>query len=228
MPLTHHLLVVGRNLENRQKLVEQLALSEEFAILASDNASEAIQKAQEQRVDLVVLDAGDPDPEGCAPVRLLRRRGFRSPIIMVSGKGSEADMILGLDAGANDYVMRPFSLMVLMARIRAQLRQYASSEDAIFQIGPYSFRPSAKLLIKDNGSRLKLTEKETAIIRLLFKAGQKLVSREKLLSEVWGYNAAVATHTLETHVYRLRRKLDAIPSAAQMIVTERGGYRLVP
>ena len=101
----------------------------------------------------------------------MRRNGFRSPVIMLTAQGSDADTVLGLEAGANDYVVKPFKFAVLLARIRAQLRQYEASEDAVFQIGPYTFRPGSKLLTTDKGSKLKLTEKETAILRYLYRAG---------------------------------------------------------
>jgi DNA-binding response OmpR family regulator len=136
--------------------------------------------------------------------------------------------VLGLEAGANDYVVKPFKFAVLLARIRAHLRQYEASEDAIFQIGPYTFRPGAKLLVTDKGSKLKLTEKETAILRFLYRAGQKVGGRDVLLAEVWGYNANVTTHTLETHIYRLRQKIESNPSHARILVTEPGGYKLLP
>ena len=141
----------------------------------------------------------------------MRRNGFRSPVIMLTGQGSDADTVMGLEAGANDYVAKPFKFAVLLARIRAQLRQYEASEDAVFQIGPYTFRPGSKLLANDKGSKLKLTEKETAILRYLYRAGRR-VSRDVLLAEVWGYNSNVTTHTLETHIYRLRQKIEADPS----------------
>jgi DNA-binding response OmpR family regulator len=134
----------------------------------------------------------------------------------------------GLEAGANDYVTKPFKFAVLLARIRAQLRQYEASEDAIFQIGPYTFRPGSKLLTSEKGSKLKLTEKETAILRYLYRAGQKVVGRDTLLQEVWGYNSNVTTHTLETHIYRLRQKIETDPSSARILVTEPGGYKLMP
>lgn len=98
----------------------------------------------------------------------------------------------------------------------------------MFSIGPYTFRPSAKLLVNERGSKLKLTEKETAILRFLYRAGQKVVTREVLLAEVWGYNANVTTHTLETHIYRLRQKIEQDPSNARILVTEQGGYKLIP
>ena len=162
--------------------------------------------------------------------RLMRRAGVNAPIIMLTGADTEADTILGLDSGANDYVTKPFKLGVLLARIRAQLRQHERSEDAIFAIGPYSFRPAVKIMIDpENGDRkIRLTEKETAILKYLFRAGENVIGRDVLLNEVWGYNSGVTTHTLETHVYRLRQKIERDPSNAEILVTEPGGYRLVP
>jgi DNA-binding response OmpR family regulator len=113
--------------------------------------------------------------------------------------------------------------------LRAQLRQHEQSEDAVFNIGPYSFRPSTKLLVDAaNKKKIRLTEKETAILKYLYRAGARTIGRDTLLGEVWGYNAGVTTHTLETHVYRLRQKIERDPSQAEILVTEPGGYRLVP
>jgi DNA-binding response OmpR family regulator len=117
---------------------------------------------------------------------------------------------------------------VLLARIRAQLRQHEQSEDAVFKIGPYTFKPAAKMLIRGDNRKVRLTEKETNILKFLYRAGERVVGREILLHEVWGYNAGVTTHTLETHIYRLRQKIEADPSQAQILVTETGGYKLVP
>ncbi len=174
------------------------------------------------------MDVGLPDMDGRDAVRQMRRDGFRGPIIMLTGQGSDSDTVLGLESGANDYVVKPFKFAVLLARIRAQLRQHEASEDAVFRIGPYTFRPGAKILVSEKGSKLKLTEKETAILRYLYRAGTKVVSRDTLLSEVWGYNAHVTTHTLETHIYRLRQKIEINPSSARILVTEPGGYKLMP
>ena len=116
----------------------------------------------------------------------------------------------------------------LLARIRAHLRQRESSEEALFRIGPYTFQPGAKHLIGEKGNKLRLTEKETAILRFLYRAGQAVISREVLLREVWGYNANVTTHTLETHIYRLRQKIERDPAKAQLLVTATGGYKLIP
>ncbi|HEX9648758.1 MAG TPA: response regulator transcription factor [Alphaproteobacteria bacterium] len=211
----------------RQSLSEQLQLHEEFETVEADSGASALSAAKGQRFDLVLLDIGLPDMDGREVCRLMRRGGIKTPIVMLTGADTEADTILGLDSGANDYITKPFRLGVLLARIRAQLRHHELTDDATFGIGPYSFQPAAKLLI-DNTSRKKvrLTEKETAILKYLYRAGDKVVGREVLLDEVWGYNAAVATHTLETHIYRLRQKIEADPSNAQILVTETGGYRL--
>src|SRR5476651_2062727 len=154
--------------------------------------------------------------------------GTKAPIIMLTGHDTDSDTILGLESGANDYVTKPFRFAVLLARIRAQLRQHEASEDAVFTIGPYMFRPSSKLLLSPKGGKVRLTEKETAILRYLYRAGQKPVSRETLLQEVWGYNSGVTTHTLETHIYRLRQKVEKDAAAPAILVTEAGGYKLVP
>jgi DNA-binding response OmpR family regulator len=147
---------------------------------------------------------------------------------MLTGHDTDSDTILGLESGANDYVAKPFRFAVLLARIRAQLRQHEASEDAVFTVGPYSFRPGSKMLTGANAKKVRLTEKETAILRFLYRAGQSPVSRETLLQEVWGYNSGVTTHTLETHIYRLRQKIEKDAANPEILVTEAGGYKLVP
>ena len=222
------LLVVDDDKDLRETLAEQLGLIDDFRVTAAETATEAIDAVRRDRIDLAIMDVGLPDMDGREAVRAMRDGGFRSPIIMLTGQGSDSDTVQGLDAGANDYVTKPFKFAVLLARIRAQLRQYEASEDAVFQIGPYTFRPGSKLLTTDKGSKLKLTEKETAILRYLYRAGQKVVGRDILLAEVWGYNSNVTTHTLETHIYRLRQKIETDPSNARILVTEPGGYKLLP
>ncbi len=213
----------------RQSLTEQLLLHEEFTTVAAESGAEALALTKDDHFDLLILDVGLPDMDGRELCRLLRRSEVKSPIIMLTGADSEADTILGLDSGANDYITKPFRLGVLLARIRAQMRQHERSEDAIFTLGPYSFRPSAKMLVEpDTNRKIRLTEKETAILKYLFRAGDNVISRDELLNEVWGYNSGVTTHTLETHVYRLRQKLERDPSNAAILVTEPGGYKLVP
>jgi DNA-binding response OmpR family regulator len=168
-----------------------------------------------------------PDGDGRDFCVRLRRDGYRMPVVMLTGADSEADVVSGLDAGANDFIVKPFRLNELLARIRAQLRGYDSSEDAVFKVGPYLFRPSAKQLHDQaRGKRIRLTEKEAAILKFLYRAGGRPVPRTVLLNDVWGYNSNVTTHTLETHIYRLRQKIEPNPAETRLLVTEAGGYRL--
>ena len=212
-----------------ESLSEQLNLHEEFATRIAGNAKDGIELLQQDRADLVLLDVGLPDMDGREACRMMRKQGVKCPIIMLTGADSEADTILGLESGANDYVVKPFRFGVLLARIRAHLRQHEQSEDAVFSIGRYSFKPAAKQMLDEaDGSKIRLTEKETAILKFLYRAGAEIVGRDVLLHEVWGYNAAVTTHTLETHIYRLRQKIEDNPSEARLLVTDQGGYKLCP
>jgi DNA-binding response OmpR family regulator len=222
------ILLVDDEDDLRGALADQLVLTEEFDVFEADTGAAGLDKAKAQAHDLVILDVGLPDMDGREVCRLMRKAGVRCPVVMLTGHTSDADTILGLDAGANDYVTKPFKFAVLLARIRAQLRQHEQSEDAVFAIGPYSFRPSQKTLTDAEGRKVRLTEKETSILKYLYRAGERVVTRDILLHEVWGYNAGVTTHTLETHIYRLRQKIEPDPAAASLLVTEGGGYRLAP
>jgi DNA-binding response OmpR family regulator len=222
------ILVVDDDDDLRESLIDQLGLYEEFETASAATAGEGIANAKAGNIDLVLMDVGLPDMDGREACKILRKNGFKSPIVMLTAQGSDSETILGLEAGANDYVTKPFKFAVLLARIRAQLRQHEQSEDAVFTIGAYSFKPAAKMLIDEKGGKVRLTEKETSILKYLYRAGEKVVSRDVLLHEVWGYNAGVTTHTLETHIYRLRQKIEKDPSNAELLVTETGGYKLVP
>ena len=221
------ILIVDDDADLAGSLVEQLSLYDEFEVVQAATAAAGMQKAKDVKADLIVMDVGLPDMDGREAVKLLRKSGVRMPVIMLTGHDSESDTVLGLEAGANDYVTKPFRFAVLLARIRAQLRQHEQSEDATFAIGRYTFRPAAKLLVDAGGQKVRLTEKESAILKYLYRAGgDKIVTRDVLLSEVWGYNSGVTTHTLETHIYRLRQKIERNPSSAELLVTEAGGYKL--
>jgi len=214
----------------REMLSEQLELHEEFVTASAATAAEALEMSKSDYFDIIVLDVGLPDMDGREVCRLMRRAGVKSPIIMLTGADTDADTILGLDAGANDYITKPFKLGVLLARLRAHIRQHERSDDAVFTIGPYTFQPSAKLMIdnENQNKKVRLTDKEATILKYLYRSGDRVIGRDVLLDEVWGYNAGVTTHTLETHVYRLRQKIEKNPSNAQILVTEQGGYRLKP
>ncbi len=228
MSTARAILIVEDEDDLRESLVDQLSVHEEFVVHQAPTAGMAQEIAKSEHVDIILLDVGLPDMDGRECCKLLRKNGFKGPVVMLTGQDSDADMILGLDAGANDYVTKPFRFAVLLARIRAQLRQLEQSEDAVFTIGQYTFKPAAKLLTNPDGSKVRLTEKETSILKFLYRSGEQVVTRDVLLHEVWGYNAGVTTHTLETHIYRLRQKIETDPSNAELLITETGGYKLVP
>ena len=226
--IRRRIFIVDDDADLRKTLLDQLAHYREFELLDAATAGEALRKVRESHVDLMLLDVGLPDMDGREAVKILRKDGFKSPVIMLTAQSSDSDTILGLDSGANDYVVKPFRFAVLLARVRSQLRSHEHSEDAVYRVGPYTFKPSSKLLLTEAGKKIRLTEKETAIIKFLYRAGEASVSRDTLLQDVWGYNAGVSTHTLETHIYRLRQKIERDPSHAEILVTEGGGYRLLP
>ncbi len=213
----------------RASLGEQLRAQEGFEVDEAATGAAALEAAREGSHDAILLDVGLPDADGRETCRRMRDAGVRAPIIILTAADTDDDTIEGLSAGANDYVTKPFRLGVLLARLRAHLRHHEQSDDAVFMIGPYKFQPATKMLIhRETERKIRLTEKETGILKFLYRAGGKGVGREVLLHEVWGYNAEVTTHTLETHVYRLRRKIEPDPAQATLLVTEEGGYKLVP
>jgi len=224
MPSAKRVLLVDDDEMLRATLAEQFQASGYEPVTAADYA-EGRARAGEGLYEFMVLDVSLPGGDGRKLCAELRGRGVTCPIIMLTAADTDEDEIAGLKAGANDYMAKPFRYAVLMARVEAHLRSHETSEEAMYRIGPYVFRPSAKLLT-EGAKRVRLTEKETSILKFLQRAGDT-VSREVLLHEVWGYNPLVTTHTLETHIYRLRQKIEKDPARAQLLITESGGYRLM-
>ena len=173
------------------------------------------------------MDVGLPDTDGREVVRALRKGGFKAPIIMLTGHDTDSDTILGLESGANDYVAKPSGSPCCW---RGSGRSCASTRPARTRCFRSAPKFPARLQDADRRQcrKVRLTEKETAILRFLYRAGQLPVSRETLLQEVWGYNSGVTTHTLETHIYRLRQKIERDAANPEILVTEAGGYKLVP
>jgi DNA-binding response OmpR family regulator len=221
-------LIVDGDRDLQEMLKEQFEVNGEFLTDSVNSGRAAIDKTLEQYYDIILVDAGLPDIDGRAVCKVMRKNGIKSPIVMLSKTDTDEETILALDAGANDYVAKPFRINVLMARLRARIRETEQSEHAVFQIGHYSFRPLDKSMQDNrNEQKIRLTEKETAIVKFLYLASDGVVSRDTLLGEVWGYNVGVTTHTLETHVYRLRQKIEEDPSNATILVTETAGYRII-
>jgi DNA-binding response OmpR family regulator len=224
MSAAQRLLIVDDDEALREALAEQFTAHGGFDLLLAANGAQAVSFILGGNVDIVLLDVHLPDMDGREVLQIIRRQGYAGPVILLTAQDSETDMISGLDSGANDYITKPFRFGVLTARIRAQLRLASQSEKAVFTIGPYVFKPAAKVLVSADGKKTRLTEKETAILKHLHRAGKQVVARDVLLHEIWGYNPTVTTHTLETHIYRLRQKMEQAP----LLVTEAGGYKLIP
>ena len=158
------ILVIEDDSALRQSLAEQLQLHEEFEVDEAGDGAEALEVVKKGHHDLILLDVHLPDMDGREVCKLIRRAGILTPVIMLTGATSEVDTIFGLDSGANDYVTKPFKLGVLLARIRSQLRQHEQSEDAVFTIGPYRYRPSLRQL-QAGGKAVRVTDKESAILK---------------------------------------------------------------
>ena len=221
------ILIIDDDADLRQALVEQFDLEDGFGGVGAASAVEGFAAAADQKPAAIVLDVSLPDMDGFEACKQLRDQGVKAPIIMLTGAAQEEEQqVQGLDAGANDYVLKPFKFSVLLARIRAHLRSHEASEDAVYRIGHYEFRPAVRLLIDPQEKKIRLTDKEAAILRYLYRSGEKPVGRDELLREVWGYNANVTTHTLETHIYRLRQKIEPDAQSPKLLITETGGYRL--
>jgi DNA-binding response OmpR family regulator len=193
----------------RASLAEQLD-REGYDVLAAKNADEARAAVREQP-GFAIIGLGDGD----AIVAMLREHGLSCPAVLITEAATET---------IQESLAKPFRFSALLARLHALNNHHAPADDVAVRIGPYTFHPSAKLLQAD-GRKVRLTEKETNILKFLH-ASAGTVPRDILLHEVWGYSPAVATHTLETHIYRLRKKIEQDPTNAQILLTEGGGYRL--
>jgi len=195
----------------RRSLAEQLQQAGEYTVAQAGDMAQA--RAAQPGYGFVILDDGLAGAEDFA--RALREEGYSGLILFLTDSDSDGLAELG------ESLARPFRFSGLLARLQAETGRRSEAE---VMIGPYSFRPAAKLL-SEGERRIRLTEKETDILRFLHAAGGN-VARETLLHEVWGYNPAVTTHTLETHIYRLRKKIETNPGEANILLTEAGGYRL--
>ena len=176
--------------------------------------------------DLVLLNIQMPDGNSVDFCRKLRSDGFFKSIIMLVPKGAEDGITLGLEAGANSYVVKPVRMVELIALIRSQLFQPRVFDDMQFEIGNLSFVPANKMLCDIGSDSVQtLTEKETTILKFLYQAFPSDISKAHILSEVWGFQNTVSTHTLETHIYRLRQKISLLTDK-QLVLTTENGYRL--
>ena len=220
------LLIVDDDVYLRATLRQQLAVegfNDVFEVGVVADLDEVLDHA---KPDLILLDIQMPDGNGIDICQRLRHNGFAKPIVMLTDKSAEVNIVLVLEAGANDYIIKPLRFGELISRIRTQLRQFRTSDDVRFEIGNLSFVPANKMLFEiDNGRMQVLTEKEATIFKFLYRAFPNDVTKSELLAEVWGFQNGVSTHTLETHIYRLRQKISHL-TKKQLILTSEKGYRL--
>ena len=221
------ILFVSEVLLLKQLLLDQLQKQGEYLLEESLSVTEAISLIVKEHFDCILIDSSLADVSLSNLCKNIRQEGVRSPIILVAEELGEDVAIVALDAGANDYVLKPFKINVLVAKIRSNIRQFEQSEFAILRFGRFSFKPGDKILLNNSSKEeVRLTDKETAIIKLLYLSGGEVVTRATLLEEVWGYNTTLTTHTLETHIYRIRQKVGNASSGQDFIATESEGYRM--
>lgn len=222
------ILVAGNNPTHVEELCRQIRLREEFMVVGTTGGQNAIDAATKERFSAILIDVNLYDIDGREACKLLRWRAVNVPLILLADSESDADEILAFDMGANDYLTRPLRIGTLIARLRTHIRLHERSEDASLIVGPYVYSPPEKTLVhKGEGIKITLTMMENAIMRFLYRAENRVVDPETLYSEVWGHSDDTLIHTLQTHVYRLRRKIETIPSDPKILITDHRGYRLV-
>jgi len=212
---------IARGLEHNLK-------AEGFEVMRARRGATAVDLAVRLEPDLITLDVMLPGMSGIDVCRELRRRGIRSPVIMLTARAAEVDKVLGLEIGADDYVTKPFSVRELIARIRARLRRDAQDAgNAVVSFGEVAV-DLERLSVTKRGQPVDLTAKEIDILQLLVRNRGEVVSRDRLIDEVWGGDDIVASRTVDTHVMNLRRKIEEDPNSPRHIVSVYGeGYRLV-
>lgn len=220
------ILIIDDDVDFANTLGEELKLHEDYDTSAAYTGAEALEAVRNHNFDALLLDVELPDMNGRDVCRLIRRNGFSAPIVILTVKDSEADTVLGLNSGANDYVSKPFKLTVLLARLRSHIRQYELTDNVELVVGPYVFRPGQKVLIDEDNKKILLTNKEALILKNLYHAENYRLSRDALLYDVWGYSESSETHTVESHIYRLRQKIEQVPSKPRILLTDGRGYRL--
>lgn len=220
------ILIVESNPLFRETLCQQLALEGFNNVTEVGTLSNIDDVIRDLRPDLVLLSVQMPGGNSVDACRRLRSNGFFKSIIMLIPKGAEDIIALGLEAGASNYVIKPLRMVELITLMRSQLFQPQAFDDMHFEIGNLSFAPANKMIFDIGSNKVQtLTEKETIILKFLYQAFPGDISKAHILAEVWGFQNTVSTHTLETHIYRLRQKISQITDK-QFVMTTENGYRL--
>jgi len=220
------ILLVNSDRDLSDALIYQLSLNDKYQIIESDEDN-VFTQINNNSFNIVIINSQPSKLNGHNLTKKLRTGGFKNPIIMLIAQSDASNVDNKLTIEANEHIIKPFKYPVLLKSIELQLQQFGKSEDTQHNVGSYIFKPNSKVLESKNKS-IRLTEKENDILKFLYQNLETIVSREILLHEVWGYNSKVTTHTLETHIYRLRQKIEIDPANACFLITETGGYRLNP
>ena len=220
------ILLVNNDRDLAEALIYQLSLRDKYQIIELDEDN-VFTQINNNLCNIIIINSQPSKLNGHNLTKKLRVGGFKNPIIMLITQSDASNVDNKLTIEANEHIIKPFKYPALLKSIELQLRQFGKSEDTQHNIGSYVFKPNSKVLESKNKS-IRLTEKENDILKFLYQNLETIVSREILLHEVWGYNSKVTTHTLETHIYRLRQKIEIDPANACFLITETGGYRLKP
>ena len=220
------ILLVNSDRDLSDALIYQLSLNDKYQIIESD-VDNVFTQINNNSFSIVIINSQPSKLNGHNLTKKLRTGGFKNPIIILITQSDASNVDNQLTIEANEHIIKPFKYPALLKSIELQLRQFGKSEDTQHNIGSYVFKPNSKVL-ENKKKSIRLTEKENDILKFLYQNLETIVSREILLHEVWGYNSKVTTHTLETHIYRLRQKIEIDPANACFLITETGGYRLNP
>jgi len=220
------ILLVNSDRDLSEALIYQLSLNDKYQIIELEEDS-VLTQINNNSCNIIIINSQPSKLNGHNLTKKLRVGGFKNPIIILITQSDASNVDNDLSIEANEYIIKPFKYLALLKSIELQLRQFGKTEDTLHKIGSYVFKPNSKILENKNKS-IRLTEKENDILKFLYQNLETIVSREILLHEVWGYNSKVTTHTLETHIYRLRQKIEIDPANACFLITETGGYRLNP
>lgn len=227
MPRHHKILIIEDDTDLRELIAEKLTLQGEFIPTEAATAKRGLELLKADLPDLIILDLGLPDSYGLDLLKVIRDLGVKCPIVILTAETDEDVLVKGLDLGANDFVIKPFSFSVLFARIRSLIRHHTMSGEAIIIIGRYTIHPRKKLGIDGKGQRHIFTDKEVELLKHLHRASEKMVSSKELYKEVWGSTVPLNTHTLESHIYRLRQKIEPDRKVFVHLLTCDGGYKLI-
>ena len=220
------ILLINNDKDLGEALAFQLTLDKKYEIVETSGETSAFSQINNNFCDLVIVNSQSSALNGYNLIKSLRLAGFKKPIIMLINQNNNLDIADDQNRKADEYINKPFRYPVLLKSIETQLHKFKKSENTKYSIGNYIFKPKSKILESNKKRSIRLTEKENNILKFLYKHIGNIVSRETLLHEVWGYNSKVTTHTLETHIYRLRQKIEDDPSEACFLITETGGYKL--